>query len=312
MSGSNEFPTVATIIGCPEQLSSANGLVATPLTIPGDFQPDDTSQVKDPVQRAVLDNICGKLPTKTPVKSLKCDVCNIECNGSVSFQVHMQGAKHQKKLKEQNMKSFAKLPFIIEDKETKTFQCKYCNTTLNAISQIEAHIEGSKHKSKTKTTSNEQIIHNVSNNIKNNCQSKQCADSSPKLDTNINYCSICNIHTNSKLQLAQHAVSQKHMNKVKAQKQGRYNPYKKSGNWDNNYQPKQNGGPFSKLSCGIMTLGTGTGNYQRPWVRESDGYQYNPTPSTQFYRRKNTLEDRLYNGNLRSLSLYRNCINCVF
>ncbi|KAK9506312.1 hypothetical protein O3M35_008270 [Rhynocoris fuscipes] len=157
MSNSNTYPTVATIIGCPEQLSTENGLVATPLGISGELQPpagpliEDTSSIKDPIQRAIIDNICGNLPDRNPVEYIKCEVCNVDCNGKVSFRIHLSGAKHAKRVKEQEMVKLKELPYIKVMNDTGTYGCTICGAILNAVSQIQAHIEGNKHKSKMAT-----------------------------------------------------------------------------------------------------------------------------------------------------------------
>nr|CAD7427082.1 unnamed protein product [Timema monikensis] len=56
-------------------------------------------QHTDPVTKAVLDNIMGKLPTKKIPVICRCDVCNLEFSGQVVLDTHLAGAKHAKKLK---------------------------------------------------------------------------------------------------------------------------------------------------------------------------------------------------------------------
>nr|CAD7392407.1 unnamed protein product [Timema cristinae] len=55
-------------------------------------------QHTDPVTKAVLDNIMGKLPTKKIPVICRCDVCNLEFSGQVVLDTHLAGAKHAKKL----------------------------------------------------------------------------------------------------------------------------------------------------------------------------------------------------------------------
>nr|CAD7568756.1 unnamed protein product [Timema californicum] len=54
-------------------------------------------QHTDPVTKAVLDNIMGKLPTKKIPVICRCDVCNLEFSGQVVLDTHLAGAKHAKK-----------------------------------------------------------------------------------------------------------------------------------------------------------------------------------------------------------------------
>nr|CAD7195807.1 unnamed protein product [Timema douglasi] len=56
-------------------------------------------QHTDPVTKAVLDNIMGKLPTKKIPVICRCDVCNLEFSGQVVLDTHLAGAKHAKKWK---------------------------------------------------------------------------------------------------------------------------------------------------------------------------------------------------------------------
>ncbi|KAL1122081.1 hypothetical protein AAG570_003487 [Ranatra chinensis] len=152
---------VLTALSCPEELTSANGLVATPIGVSGELQPprvnqqvaaphaDDTSNIKDPIQRAVMDNIWGKLPTKTPIDKIRCDVCKVECIGKAIYTTHLNGSKHAKKLKELEIqKECASMPFVKQCKESNTYSCTLCNATLNAYSQIAAHVRGAKHQAK--------------------------------------------------------------------------------------------------------------------------------------------------------------------
>lgn len=215
MSGdTSAYPTVATIIGCPEQLSSANGLVATPIGASGELQPptgpyiEDTSHIKDPIQKALIDNICGNLPTKNSPDYIKCEVCKVDCNGNAAYKSHLSGAKHARKLKDQEMAEYLKLPFIRHNEDSNTYSCTLCCATLNALSQIGAHISGQKHKNKSQ--SNEPLA--VSNAQINNDRdsTKPRVDATP----NLLYCATCNIHVNSAQQLEQHTSSRKHINKV--------------------------------------------------------------------------------------------------
>lgn len=215
MSNDNSaYPTVATIIGCPEQLSSTNGLVATPIGASGELQPptgpyiEDSSQIKDPIQKALIDNICGNLPTKNSPEYIRCDVCKVDCNGSTAYKSHLSGSKHTKRLKEQEMSEYLKLPYIRHNEDSNTYSCTLCCATLNALSQIGAHIAGQKHRNKTQ--SNEPLA-------TSNAQINSDRDSSkPRVDAtpNLLFCATCNIHVNSPQQLEQHTSSRKHINKV--------------------------------------------------------------------------------------------------
>lgn len=234
------YPTVATIIGCPDQLNTTNGLLATPIGASGELQPptgafiNDTSSIKDPIQRAVLDNICGTLPTKNNPEYIRCDVCKVDCNGNAAYKSHLSGSKHSKKLKEQEMTQYLKLPYIRHNEDSNTFSCTLCCATLNAVSQIAAHIEGQKHKNKAQ--SHEPIA--ASNTQINSTRdpAKPRVDATP----NLLYCATCNIHVNSAVQLEQHTSSKKHISKVNGKSNFRNPSYKwrpRGGNNGSRFTP---------------------------------------------------------------------------
>uniref|UniRef100_T1IBG9 C2H2-type domain-containing protein n=1 Tax=Rhodnius prolixus TaxID=13249 RepID=T1IBG9_RHOPR len=212
----------------PEQLSSENGLVATPLGISGELQPpagrliEDTSSIKDPIQRALIDNICGNLPDRNPVEYVKCEICNVDCNGKVSYRIHLSGAKHAKRLKEQEMLQYKELPFIKAITDTGTYSCTICGAILNAISQIQAHISGNKHKAKVASNKTGTCNIEITNE-----PGKPGVDATP----NLLYCAACNIHVNSATQFQQHTASKRHINKVNGSVARRAAPYflKKKG-----------------------------------------------------------------------------------
>ncbi|CAH1407540.1 unnamed protein product [Nezara viridula] len=82
---------------------------------------------------------------------IRCDVCKVDCNGNAAYKSHLSGSKHSKKLKEQEMTQYLKLPYIRHNEDSNTFSCTLCCATLNAVSQIAAHIEGQKHKNKAQS-----------------------------------------------------------------------------------------------------------------------------------------------------------------
>ncbi|KAF6208134.1 hypothetical protein GE061_016584 [Apolygus lucorum] len=198
MEGSaTELPTVATIIGCPETLSDTNGLVATPLGVP------NADGSEDAIQKALLENMCSGFISKKDREVMYCDVCEVTCTGDKAFKAHMSGAKHAKRMKDKKVSvKLANEPFIYEDPYSNTFECTLCQVTLNAKNQIAAHVSGLKHKSRL--APNEKIYSAAPRQMPYR----------QDMSANLLYCPTCDVHANSNLQMEQHMVSAKHVNKV--------------------------------------------------------------------------------------------------
>ncbi|XP_039277422.1 zinc finger protein 385B isoform X2 [Nilaparvata lugens] len=157
------FPTVATVIGFTPD-SDSGPLVATlacpitseevetPVTVqdPPAAKLEETIQIEtdDPVTKALVDNIAGRLPTKKPVEKSRCDICNIEVIGK-NLDLHLAGVKHFKKMK--LLESLAKIQEQTDSEPAPTnpllcFKCEVCNVSANSIQQLQLHTQGIKHK----------------------------------------------------------------------------------------------------------------------------------------------------------------------
>ena len=80
--------------------------------------------------------VAGKMATEYRVKNdYSCEVCGLECLGSKqSYEGHIQGAKHKKRVKEQ-----------LEGGGGESFYCDICNVTSPNQSAFEVHIRGKQH-----------------------------------------------------------------------------------------------------------------------------------------------------------------------
>jgi Zinc-finger of C2H2 type len=97
------FPSMATMIGFSPPLPSPlslNQSVMTQIVLEPKVPSMNASNYhdSDPVTKAVMDNIMGKLPTKKPVVVATCDICKLECSGQIVLDMHLAGAKHAKKV----------------------------------------------------------------------------------------------------------------------------------------------------------------------------------------------------------------------
>lgn len=52
--------------------------------------------MNDPVTKAVVDNIMGKLPTKKP--QVRCYDCDLDFTSQIVLDAHLQGARHAKQV----------------------------------------------------------------------------------------------------------------------------------------------------------------------------------------------------------------------
>lgn len=162
----------------------------------------------DPVTRAVVNNILGNLPTSKEKVSVHCKLCNIDFSSDIPYQMHLNGAKHAKKLK-----SLEILHVLQEDgnavktQDTNaTLKCDVCGVFVNSSQQMQLHLTGAKHKAKVarKNPGNAQEI----------SSSMPLGDDGPAAKMGKFFCETCNLSLNSEQQLQQHVTSLKHKNKV--------------------------------------------------------------------------------------------------
>ncbi|KAK4320780.1 hypothetical protein Pmani_008375 [Petrolisthes manimaculis] len=102
----------------------------------------------DPITKAVMENVLGRLPTKKPRVTVRCDVCNLEFSSQTVLDSHLAGSKHQRKVKS------AELMKTLEETETGfqrdevsgVIRCIVCEVTVNSPQLLATHIAGNKHK----------------------------------------------------------------------------------------------------------------------------------------------------------------------
>jgi len=237
------------LLKCPEQLTSTDGLLATPIDVgpPVSAEICGTESCHDPVTKAVIDNMYGRLPTQTPQDIIKCEICKVDCVGKTVYDAHINGSKHARKLKEKEMeKRYGNLPYI-EYYSGGLFTCTVCNSVMNAFTQLAAHLSGQKHLNKL--AGKDKIV--ISNSQINSDPGKPRVDATP----NLLYCATCNIHVNSPIQFEQHTSSRKHVNRVNGvDVRDRMGPYSK---------PSQRGTPWKYKNPG------GRGNKPYPSIHNN-------------------------------------------
>ncbi|PNF14363.1 hypothetical protein B7P43_G05570 [Cryptotermes secundus] len=121
-----------------------------PPTKPTDVLPAANFHNSDPVTKAVMDNIMGKLPTKKQAVTCKCDICGLEFSGQIVLETHLAGAKHAKKVKSQEILKQLQNSgqTFTRDEKTRILKCEVCDVVVNSSQQLQTHLAGSKHKQK--------------------------------------------------------------------------------------------------------------------------------------------------------------------
>ncbi|XP_069705701.1 zinc finger protein 385D-like isoform X3 [Periplaneta americana] len=164
------FQAVATMVGyspaLPSTVPLSQPLVATlplppvtgptptpapgPPTKPTDVLPPANFHNSDPVTKAVMDNIMGKLPTKKQAVTCKCDICGLEFSGQIVLETHLAGAKHAKKVKSQEILKQLQSSgqTFTRDEKTRILKCEVCDVVVNSSQQLQTHLAGNKHKQK--------------------------------------------------------------------------------------------------------------------------------------------------------------------
>ncbi|XP_069705699.1 zinc finger protein 385D-like isoform X2 [Periplaneta americana] len=121
-----------------------------PPTKPTDVLPPANFHNSDPVTKAVMDNIMGKLPTKKQAVTCKCDICGLEFSGQIVLETHLAGAKHAKKVKSQEILKQLQSSgqTFTRDEKTRILKCEVCDVVVNSSQQLQTHLAGNKHKQK--------------------------------------------------------------------------------------------------------------------------------------------------------------------
>ncbi|KDR12479.1 hypothetical protein L798_13723 [Zootermopsis nevadensis] len=117
---------------------------------PVDVLPSANFHSSDPVTKAVMDNIMGKLPTKKQAVTCKCDICGLEFSGQIVLETHLAGAKHAKKVKSQEILKQLQSSgqTFTRDEKTRILKCEVCDVVVNSSQQLQTHLAGNKHKQK--------------------------------------------------------------------------------------------------------------------------------------------------------------------
>ncbi|KAL3889912.1 hypothetical protein ACJMK2_002231 [Sinanodonta woodiana] len=87
----------------------------------------------NPVMKAVLDNVFGKLPTKRKQFTEMCNVCRVEFNSKQQLEQHLGGSKHAKKLRMSDISPVDEL------------KCTLCDKNFTSVEQMQQHLKGKKH-----------------------------------------------------------------------------------------------------------------------------------------------------------------------
>lgn len=112
----------------------------------------------DPVTKAVMENVLGRLPTKVkPKVTVRCDVCNLEFYSQAVLDSHLAGSKHQRKVKSAElMKTLQETETGFErDEVSGVIRCIVCDVTVNSPQLLATHIAGNKHKQRAAKRSGE-------------------------------------------------------------------------------------------------------------------------------------------------------------
>uniref|UniRef100_A0A0K8T0Q1 C2H2-type domain-containing protein n=1 Tax=Lygus hesperus TaxID=30085 RepID=A0A0K8T0Q1_LYGHE len=140
-------------------------------------------------------------------KPIKCDLCNVWCQGVVSYQSHLQGRQHFANLKKpegvgeangQTPKKAKKRPSgtVLEE-----VRCEVCDLTCLGKEQLEVHLQGIKHAKRAKMTEKEEIDISTLPFIK-------------ELGGKAYQCTICNVEVTGKLVVISHISGAKHQRKA--------------------------------------------------------------------------------------------------
>ncbi|KAK3088576.1 hypothetical protein FSP39_020818 [Pinctada imbricata] len=99
----------------------------------------------NPIEKAIMGNALGKLPTKKRKYDGRCDYCNVDYTSESQEYQHLSGSKHIKKKKLVDA-TRAYTESLSMPMGFTGFTCQYCNVQLNTMDQYEFHRKGQKHK----------------------------------------------------------------------------------------------------------------------------------------------------------------------
>jgi len=160
-------------------------------------------------KRGLEDPAAAVSPTKksnTGVGGYWCEICkmNTSKKDEISISHHNSGTKHVKKAAAQAMllKLSEEYDCFEQDPESGILRCVLCNIVATSPPLLEAHFNGSKHKSKVDGASNGTA------NAKNN-------ENAAEMTTDGYWCQICRLSgTHTPMSVAAHINGAKHLRKV--------------------------------------------------------------------------------------------------
>ncbi|XP_049856973.1 zinc finger protein 385D-like isoform X3 [Schistocerca gregaria] len=240
------FPAVATVVNYSAPAVPLSQPVVTTMPIPAvmDRKPIEVAApsfpATDPVTKAVMDNIMGKLPTKKQVKSqeilkqlqssgqtftrdektriLRCEVCDVVVNSSQQLQTHLAGNKHKQKVLKKGITNAGNSSTL-------------SNTSISSAANNGGGVSSEENKGAVRNV--EFKIPPGVHKLPDGTRSK----------VNKYYCDTCSVSLNSEIQLEQHLSSRKHKDRlVNGKGKPRSAPYWKRGrpNFNPSGKPKVN------------------------------------------------------------------------
>ncbi|XP_068228959.1 zinc finger protein 385D-like isoform X1 [Palaemon carinicauda] len=203
----------------------------------------------DPVTKAVMENVMGRLPTKKPRVTVRCEVCNLEFSSQTVLSSHTAGSKHQRKVKSQDLlRSLEEKEKGFErDDVSGVIRCTVCDVTVNSPQLLATHIAGNKHKQRANKkaggatngppakkmctgagVTGQEVSAAANGGSSLTIDIPDCVQKLEETKGGGKYiCNPCQAHCNSEQQLAQHLKSRKHLditsgNKEKKKSKGGY------------------------------------------------------------------------------------------
>lgn len=119
----------------------------------------------------MVNNVQKTVPQKTKViQSMRCDICDIDCNSNDAYERHMSGKKHKKKFEMHNNPSTTvfkassaaaangletKRQKLVDSAATVVFMrtCSVCDAVCYSQEMFNKHLAGKKHAAQVKVSS---------------------------------------------------------------------------------------------------------------------------------------------------------------
>ncbi|KAF6198110.1 hypothetical protein GE061_007857 [Apolygus lucorum] len=147
----------------------------------------------------------AKNETAESGKPVKCDLCDIWCQGVVAYQSHLQGRQHFAKLKktdgEANGDEVKKAKKRPSGSALESLRCDLCDVTCLGKDQLDVHLQGIKHAKKAKMSDNTEVDLSTMPFIKD-------------VDGKKYLCTICNVEVTGKPVVVSHVNGSKHQSRA--------------------------------------------------------------------------------------------------